>query len=161
MGGCGHCGREAGRRLVCDAAVHERRRGVALVQAEEEVAGAEADDRGHRHLQEGWCASPAHAAHRAEHPHAHPRVSRAVKSLQKAQASKDADGALAALSEARGALVEYRTVAKIDNETGGALDTTAFESKSGSKLTGSGYVVPVFRGGAQTVGVGASDYALR
>ena len=66
-----------------------------------------------------------------------------------------------ALTQARDALGEYRTAAKIDTDDGGVLDPSAFESKSGSKLTGTGYVVPAFRGGAATVGVSAEFYTLR
>ena len=55
----------------------------------------------------------------------------------------------------------YRTLAKIDKEDGGILNPSEFASKSGSKVTGTGYVVPVFRGGATGTGIDESFYRLK
>ena len=81
--------------------------------------------------------------------------------LEKAVAKRDSDGVKAALAAASESLGEYRTLAKIDDADGGVIDPAEFASKSGSKVTGTGYVVPVFRGGATGVGLSQDDYALR
>ena len=56
---------------------------------------------------------------------------------------------------------QYRTMAKIDGENGGVLNPSDFASKSGSKVTGTGYVVPVFRGGATGTGIDETFFRLK
>jgi hypothetical protein len=56
---------------------------------------------------------------------------------------------------------DYRILAKIDGEDGGVINPGDFSSKSGSKVTGTGYVVPVFRGGATGAGIDESFYTLK
>ena len=85
----------------------------------------------------------------------------AVDKLYNAIKKRDADGVVASLASASKHMATYRTLAKIDTEDGGVIDPSSFASKSGSKVTGTGYVVPVFRGGATGVGVESSDFALR
>ena len=85
----------------------------------------------------------------------------ACDKLHAAIKKKDAAATTAALDEASKHMEVYRTMAKIDGEDGGVIDPSEFASKSGSKITGTGYVVPVFRGGATGVGMDDSDFALR
>lgn len=55
---------------------------------------------------------------------------------------------------------DYRNMAKIEGEDGGVLNPSDFASKSGSKVTGTGYVIPVFRGGSTGTGIDPSFFTL-
>ena len=92
---------------------------------------------------------------------AHKGYAAACDKLKKAVNKRDAAAAQVALASAGETLGAYRTLAKIDDDAGGVIDPDMFASKSGSKITGTGYVVPVFRGGATGVGLSEEDYALR
>ena len=74
---------------------------------------------------------------------------------------KDKVNAKKALEKASVSMDIYRVSAKIDGEEGGVLNPATFSSKSGSKLTGTGYVIPVFRGGATGIGIDDSFYKLK
>jgi hypothetical protein len=71
----------------------------------------------------------------------------AVVDLRKALVKKNPEKTKVALTDIKVALGKYRTLAQIDTEDGGVLDVNAVNAKSGSKLTGTGFVVPAFRGG--------------
>lgn len=71
----------------------------------------------------------------------------ACENLGQAVKRRDAKKSAVALAAARESLLSYRKLAQIDDENGGVLDAEAVTSKSGSKITGTGAVVPAFRGG--------------
>jgi len=62
----------------------------------------------------------------------------AVATFGRAVKKRDADMARTAVVSAAEELGTYRTLAKIDKEGGGLIDNSEFESKSGSKITGTG-----------------------
>jgi hypothetical protein len=84
----------------------------------------------------------------------------ACKELRIAIDKKDKKLAKLALDKAAINMDTYRTMAKIDKDDGGVLNPSDFSSKSGSKVTGTGYVVPVFRGGATGTGIQEDFYVL-
>jgi hypothetical protein len=83
----------------------------------------------------------------------------AVDDLGKAVEKKDAKKTKIALGKATETLGRYRVVAQIDKENGGMLNADEFASKSGSKLTGTGYVIQTFRGGSASA-AGLSEEAI-
>ena len=89
------------------------------------------------------------------------KYSDACKNLKVSIDKKDVKTAKAQISIASKSMDQYRVLAKIDQEDGGVINPGEFSSKSGSKVTGTGYVVPVFRGGATGTGIDPSFYTLK
>ena len=85
----------------------------------------------------------------------------ACKDLKVAIDKRNIKNARAAIEKASVKIDQYRVLAKIDQDDGGVINPGEFSSKSGSKVTGTGYVVPVFRGGATGTGIDESFYTLK